>query len=318
MRIAGTGITRRPLGNTGIAVSEVGLGGWQLANPLWDNDPSEDAQRIVEQALDSGCNFFDTAPGYGGGRSETLLGQALKPVRERVTICTKFGHNPDGTTNFKAAAIGSSVEASLRRLQTDYIDILLLHNPPIELMDGRQAPQYAELERLKSEGKLRAYGVSLDHGNELEMVLKTTRCEVIEVLFNVFHQEPQAVFRQAQAAGVGLIVKVPLDSGWLTGKYRRDSVFTGVRSRWSPEIIARRAALVEQFAALLPVGTSLTHAALQYVLAQLEVSTVIPGARSPEQTRDNFAAADKSLPVGVVNSIQAFWRRELMNDPLPW
>lgn len=308
----------RPLGSTSLLVSEVGIGGWQLANPLGDTDPAKDARKIVEQALDCGCDFFDTAPGYGGGHSETLLGLALKPVRERVTICTKFGHNADGMTTFAAAAIGPSLEASLKRLQTDYIDILLLHNPPIELMDGRRAPQYAELDRLQAEGKLRTYGVSLDHGHELEMVLKTTRCGVVEVLFNVFHQEPLAAFRQAQAAGVGLIVKVPLDSGWLTGKYRRDSVFTGVRSRWSPEIIARRAALLEQFAALLPAGTSLTHAALQYVLAQPEVSTVIPGARTPEQACDNFAAADKSLPAGVVHAIQAFWQRELMNNPLPW
>lgn len=306
---------RRPLGKTGILVSEIGLGGWQLANPLWDMHRSADAENIVKQALEAGCDFFDTAPGYGDGRSEELLGRALKTVRSRVTVCTKFGHGDEG---FAAAAIRPSLEASLRRLQTDYVDILLLHNPPLELMDGTSAPQYQELERLKTEGKLRVYGVSLDHGRELETVLKTTRCGAVEVLLNVFHQEPLAACRTAAAAGIGLIVKVPLDSGWLSGKYRRDSRFTDIRSRWSPEIITRRAALVERFAALLPPGTSLAHAALQYILAQPEVSTVIPGAKSVEQARDNFGAATTPLPADVVRSIRAFWEQELKGNPLPW
>jgi len=235
-----------------------------------------------------------------------------------VTICTKFGHGPDGT-NFDVSAIRPSLEASLRRLQTDYVDILLLHNPSIDLMDGTRAPShYEELERLKAEGKLRVYGMSLDHGPELETVMKTTRCGAVEVLFNVFHQEPLALFRQAAVAGIGLIVKVPLDSGWLSGKYRRDSKFTDIRDRWSPAIIERRAALVEQVAALLPPGISLQHAALQYILAQPEVSTVIPGAKSVEQARDNFAAASTSLSADVVRAIHSLWERELKGDPLPW
>jgi aryl-alcohol dehydrogenase-like predicted oxidoreductase len=310
-------IAHRPLGRTGISVSEIGLGGWQLANPLWESRGDDEARKVVEQALDDGCNFFDTAPGYSDGRSEELLGQTLKPVRSRVTICTKFGHGPDGT-NFDAAAIRPSLETSLRRLQTEYVDILLLHNPPAELLDGGRAPQYEELERLKTEGKLRVYGVSLDHGHELDTVVKTTRCGAVEVLFNVFHQEPLAAFRQAATAGIGLIVKVPLDSGWLSGKYRQDSRFVGVRERWSSEIIARRAALVEQFAALVPPGTSLAHAALQYALAQPEVSTVIPGAKTAQQARDNLAAAGVVLSGDVVRAIHAFWERELKYNPLPW
>jgi aryl-alcohol dehydrogenase-like predicted oxidoreductase len=311
-------ILHRPLGRTGISVSEVGLGGWQLANPLWDSRGDDEARKVVERALDDGCDFFDTAPGYSGGRSEELLGQMLRPVRSRVSICTKFGHGADGTANFDAAAIRPALEASLRRLQTDYVDILLLHNPPLELLDGTRAPQYEELERLKTEGKLRAYGVSLDHGRELDMVVKTTRCGAVEVLFNAFHQEPLAAFRRAAAAGIGLIVKVPLDSGWLSGKYRHDSRFVGVRERWSTEIIARRAALVERLAVLVPPGTSLAHAALQYVLAQPEVSTVIPGAKTAEQARDNLAAAGVALPGDVVRAIRALWERELKDNPLPW
>jgi aryl-alcohol dehydrogenase-like predicted oxidoreductase len=284
---------------------------------LWETHSAVDATNVVKQALDAGCDFFDTAPGYGDGRSEELLGEALKPVRSSVTICTKFGHGPDGT-DFNVSAIRPALEASLRRLRTDYVDVLLLHNPSMDLMDGTRAPQYEELERLKIEGKLRAYGVSLDYARELETVVKTTRCGAVEVLFNVFHQEPLALFPQAAAAGIGLIVKVPLDSGWLSGKYRHDSKFTGVRDRWTPEIITRRASLVERFAALLPPGISLAHAALQYILAQPEVSTVIPGAKSAEQARDNFDAVNAPLSADVVRSIHTFWERELKSDPLPW
>jgi aryl-alcohol dehydrogenase-like predicted oxidoreductase len=309
---------RRLLGKTGLSVSEIGLGGWQLQNPSWGTCRTDDAHRVVHCALDAGCDFFDTAPGYGNGRSEELLGEALQSVRSRVRICTKCGHGADGTSNFDPTAIRASLEASLRRLQTDYVDILLLHNPPMELMDGARAPQYEELEKLKSEGKLRVYGVSLDHGRELETVAKTTRCGAVEVLFNVFHQEPLTAFRVAQAAGIGLIVKVPLDSGWLSGKYRADSQFSGVRERWSRKIIERRAALVEQFATLLPPGMPLARAALGFVLAHAEVSTVIPGAKTPEQVEDNFAAAGTTLQPDLVQAIRAFWERELKGDPLPW
>jgi len=309
----------RPLGTTGITVSEIGLGAWQLANPAWGLHDTADALRIVKSALDAGCDFFDTAPGYSEGRSEELLGEALKPVRQHVTICTKFGHSADGTSNFDAAAVRPSLEQSLRRLQTDYVDICLLHNPPAHIMDGNHTPAvYEEMERLKKEGKLRAYGVSLDSLHELEMVIETTRCNVVEVLFNAFHQDPLAAFRLAQVRGIGLVAKVPLDSGWLSGKYRKESSFEGIRSRWSPEVIARRAALVEQFAALLPPGISIAHAALQYILAQPEISTVIPGAKSVEQAGNNFAAGGHSLDPETVRSIHSLWERELKHHPLPW
>jgi aryl-alcohol dehydrogenase-like predicted oxidoreductase len=309
----------RPFGKTGMNVSEIGLGAWQLANPDWNLHDTDEALRIVHASLEAGCNFFDTAPGYGYGRSEELLGQGLKGVRQNVVICTKFSHHgADGADNFAVEHIRPVLEGSLRRLQTDYVDILLLHNPPRELMDGNHAPQYAELERLKAEGKIREYGVSLDWREELEMVVETTGSRAIEVFFNALYQEPQPAFRRAQEQGVGLIVKVPLDSGWLSGRYRGDHRFDDVRNRWSPEVLARRGALVEQFAALVPPGASLTHAALQYCLAQPEVSTVIPGPKSVAQALDNFMAADQALPDDVVRAIDALWERELQADPLPW
>jgi len=308
----------RPFGNTGMNVSEIGLGAWQLANPDWGVDSKSDGLRIIQKSLEAGCNFFDTAPGYGGGRSEELLGEGLKSVRKDVIICTKFGHTAEGVTDFSTNAIRPSIEASMRRLQTDYLDIVLMHNPPREMMDGRVASQYAEFEKLKAEGKIREYGVSLDWREEVEMVVDATKSRALEVFFNALYQEPLPAFQKAYENGVGIIVKVPLDSGWLSGRYRKGHQFDDIRKRWPLEVVERRSELVEQFSALVPKGTSMAHAALQFILAQPQVSTVIPGAKSAEQALDNFAAADKQLSSEVVQSMYNLWEREIMSDPLPW
>ena len=241
---------RRPFGNTGMNVSEIGLGAWQLANPDWGINDREEALRIIQKSLEAGCNFFDTAPGYGDGRSEELLGEGLKSVRKDVILCTKFSHyGADGSRDFDARNIRPVLEGSFRALQTDYVDILLLHNPPRELMDGRIAPElYEELEKLKAEGKLREYGVSLDWREEVDMVVDTTESKALEVFFNALYQEPLPAFQNAYESGVGIIVKVPLDSGWLSGRYRKGYNFDDIRKRWPPEVVARRSELVEQFA----------------------------------------------------------------------
>ncbi len=308
----------RPFGDTGMNVSEIGLGAWQLANPDWGTNDKTEALRIVQKSLEAGCTFFDTAPGYGGGRSEELLGKGLKSVRKVVILCTKFGHTADGVTDFGTNAIRRSLEASMRRLQTDYVDIVLMHNPPREMMDGRVASQYEEFEKLKAEGVIRAYGVSLDWREEAELVMDTTKSTALEIFFNALYQEPLPAFQKAQDNGAGIIIKVPLDSGWLSGRYRKGYHFEDLRKRWPPEVVARRSELVEKFAELVPEGTSMTHAALQFILAQPQVSTIIPGAKSVQQALDNFAAADQQLSPQVVQAMVALWEREIMSDPLPW
>lgn len=309
---------RRPFGNTDMQVSEIGLGAWQLANPDWGVSDKVEALRIVQAALEAGCNFFDTAPGYGGGRSEELLGQGLKSMRKDVILCTKFGHTADGRSDWRVEAIRPSLEASMQRLQTDHLDIVLMHNPPREMMDGRVSAHYEEFEKLKAEGLIRAYGVSLDWRADLELVLDTTKSQAAEVFFNALYQETLPAYPKAQSQGMGLIIKVPLDSGWLSGKYRANHKFDGVRDRWSPEVLARRSALVEKFAALIPDERSMAHAALQFVLAQPQVSTVIPGAKSVEQALDNFAAADKQLDAETIQAMRDLWTNAIDGNPLPW
>ena len=309
----------RPFGNTGMNVSEIGLGAWQLANPEWGVNDKDEALKIVQKSLEVGCNFFDTAPGYGEGRSEELLGEGLKSVRKAVIICTKFSHYKSGKRDFDAKNVRPVLEGSFKRLHTDYVDILLLHNPPREEMDGNVSEElYAELEKLKTEGKIREYGVSLDWRIELENVLDTTESKAAEVFFNALYQEMMPAFPKAQKQGMGLIVKVPLDSGWLSGRYRGNHKFDDVRNRWSPEVLARRNNLIERFAPLVPQGTSMAHAALQFVLAQPEVSTVIPGAKTVDQALDNFAAADKQLSTETLQAMYDLWKRDIESDPLPW
>jgi aryl-alcohol dehydrogenase-like predicted oxidoreductase len=309
----------RALGKTGIQVSEVGVGAWQLGESSWNGPGDQESVRIVEEALVLGCTFVDTAPAYGGGRSEALLGQALAGRRDRVVVCTKFGYWPDRSADFSPERIEESVEASLRRLRTDYLDVLLLHSPPDPGVLDASAPHYGRLERLKSQGVVRAYGVSLteDSSAELVRVLNTTS-EVVEVRFNALHQEPLAGIQQAARQGLGVIVKVPLESGWLSGRYRAESTFDDVRSRWTREQITRRAGLVRGFERVLPEGTPPARGALRFILAQAAVSTVAPGAKSVGQLRDNVAAADGSLPLDAVAAIRDLWALELRDEPLAW
>jgi aryl-alcohol dehydrogenase-like predicted oxidoreductase len=312
-------MNKRPYGSTGKSVSEIGFGAWQLGNAKdWSAGLSEkEAIYLVHEAIDRGCNFFDTAPTYGQGKSEDLLGNALKGKREDVIINTKFGHNHDGKTDYSADLIRTSVEESLKRLQTDYLDSILLHNPPFEYLNG-SSRQYDALEGLKKEGKIGAYGVSVDSSREMFEVLNTTNSQVMEVLFNIFHQETAKAFQMAQEKKVGLIIKVPLDSGWLSGKYNAQSTFDDVRSRWTPEVVHRRAQLLEKISTIADDETSLTQAALQFVLAHPEVSTVIPGIKNFTQLEENLNASKKKMPVETVKELQKLYKEEIENSLLPW
>lgn len=306
---------QRTLGSTGLQVSEIGLGAWQLGNETdWDGPRREESLEIVAEALRRGITTFDTAPGYAGGRSETILGEALADERrEDLVIVSKFGH----TDGWDADRIRPSIEGSLERLRTDHLDAVLLHNPPFDLHDG-SAPHYAEFDRLRDEGLIRSYGVSLDDVPEFERVIDTTGSQVCEVFFNAFGQHLLTSMQRAAEAGIGLVIKVPLDSGWLSGRYSASTRFDDVRQRWSPEVIERRAALLERFEALLPDGVSTLHAALRFCLAFDCVSTVIPGCRSVQQTIDNAEASGETLPTGTVEAIQALWKDEIADDPLGW
>ncbi|KHE71631.1 aldo/keto reductase [Halobacillus sp. BBL2006] len=309
---------KRSLGNTGIQVSEVGFGAWQLGNEKdWGKMTDDEAIHLVSTAMDAGSNFFDTAPNYGAGKSEELLGKAFKGKRDQVVISSKCGHASNGEQTFEPDKMISSVEDSLRRLQTDYLDSLLLHNPPFSAMNG-DSPQFEVLEKLKQEGKIRAYGASVDTGKEMYELLNQTESQVIEVMFNIFHQEPAEAIQAAENQGVGVITKVPLDSGWLTGKYDAMSRFSGIRSRWSVDEIERRGKLVEQVRHIVGNDISMVQAALKFILSYPEVSTIIPGAKDIQQFNQNIAASEGSLSTNVIKELKDLWAEEIKGSELSW
>lgn len=308
----------RQYGSTGKSVSEIGFGAWQLGNSQdWETMAESAAVELVHEALERGMNFFDTAPGYGMGTSEEVLGKALAGKRSSAVINTKFGHDADGTTNYSADQIIRSVEGSLQRLQTDYVDSVLIHNPPFEMLDGKFG-HYEELEKLKAAGKILTYGVSVDSVPDMLEVINHTNIGVMEVMFNIFYQETAEAFKLAQENNIALIIKVPLDSGWLSGKYNSQSTFSGIRSRWSPEIIRKRAALLEQIKFITDEETTMTMAALRFILAYPEVTTVIPGVRNSTQLAENIAASDKAMPQEHVKKLQELWVQEIRGLELGW
>jgi len=313
-------MNKRPLGLTGLEVSEIGFGAWQLCNgDSWDGMDDRTAHRLVHEAIDGGINLFDTAPNYAETKSERILGKALKNKRDNVVLVSKFGHTPEGPKVFSVDWFWESLEASLGRLRTDYLDVLLLHNPPREIYAGTD-PVWSAMEEARVQGKIRHYGASLDFAAEVEDCLSNTNSEVLEVLFNVFHQDVRHSFAAVHQHGAGVIAKVPLDSGWLTGRFDANSRFEGIRKRWSAEEIAQRAELVSGIKWLVADGSELAHKAIGYLLSYDEVSCVIPGTRTMQQLKSNLAATSYRLSPEERKKLEAFWDNftESGAKLLPW
>jgi len=297
-------------------ISRIGFGGWQLANPLWGNMSVKEGIKLVDLAYHKGITFYDTAPGYSNGLSEEIIGQALKPYREKVHINSKIGHLADGTSDFSVESLSSQIKKSLARLETSYLDSVLLHNPSFDILE-RKTRHFDELAKLKHQGFIRAYGVSIDTYEEFETVLTKTDCQVVEILFNIFFQSPRYLLDLAKEKNVMIIVKVPLDSGWLTGKYDKYSTFTGIRSRWSPDEIRHRAHLVEKLVNI--TGThDLVKFALSYILSFDAVTTVIPGIKNEEQLNSNIKASNFHIQPEIIAKLNQLYEQEIKNKPLPW
>lgn len=304
----------------GPQVSELGFGAWQLGvESGWKAVSEAEADRMIRTALDHGINFFDTAPTYGRGTSEARLGKVLGGLdRSRVVINTKFGRLDTGEVDFSTDQIRPSVERSLKRLQVDYLDSVIIHSPPSELLDGNRNDHYGILDRLIEEGKIRAYGASVDTASEITTLLTTSNARVFQAFFNILHQDCKEAFEAVADHGATVIAKIPFDSGWLTGKYNRSSTFEGVRSRWSSEDIKVRARLVERIKEIVGDRPSLPAAALSFCTSFEAVSTVIPGAVSTEQLVANIAAMQQPLSHALRTDLKAFYEQEVRALKLPW
>ena len=316
------GMKYRMLGNTGLRDSVIGLGTMVHAGHF---GPMKDSESIgaIETALDLGVNFIDTSDAYGAGYSESLLGNTLKGKRGKVIIATKGGNvmvGPNrGKRIFEPDYIARVMDESLQRLKTDYIDLYQLHNPTVDVIE--QGEVWEVLARAKRAGKLRHYGVSINTMDEGIAAVKAGRTETIQVEYNLLAQEPaEKFFPLAQQANVGIIARVPLRRGILTGKLTLadEQRFQGedVRARsFKGEPFKKELAKADQLGFLVHGEIkSLAQAALAFCIAHPAVSITIPGARNEGQMRENAAAADVEIPPADLTRVAELWRSGFANS----
>ncbi|HWT94101.1 MAG TPA: aldo/keto reductase [Solirubrobacteraceae bacterium] len=304
----------RTLGRTGRDVSEIGFGAWQIGAD-WGDVDEDDAIRTLHAAADAGVTFFDTADVYGDGRSERLVGRLLRERAERggapITVATKMGRRADQLVeNYSPENFRAWNDRSRENLGVDTLDLVQLHCPPTDLY---YAPQvFEDLERMVEEGRIARYGVSVERVEEALKAIEYPNVATVQIIFNPFRQRPASLFfAQAAKRGVGIIVRVPLASGLLSGKYTRDTHFAAddhrsfnrqgeafdVGETFSGVPFEVGLDAVEELRPLVPEGATLAQLTLRWILDHDAVSTVIPGARNPEQAQGNAAAADRD-PLG--------------------
>lgn len=292
----------RTLGKTGLKVSEISLGTWQVGGK-WGSDFNEKtAEEIINTAIDHGINFIDTADVYSNGLSEKVVGKVVRSRAEDVYIATKCGRQLQPHTNaaYQVAVLRKFVENSLSNLGVDRIDLIQLHCPPTEVY---YRPEIFELfDQLTKEGKIRNYGVSVAKVEEALKAIEYPGVSTIQIIFNMFRQRPSELFfREAKAKNVGIIARVPLASGLLTGKFGKASTFSKDDHRFfnrEGEVFDKG----ETFSGIdFDLGLkavhelkeifkdqNLVHKALQWILAFKEVSCIIPGASSVSQLLSNL------------------------------
>ena len=310
----------RTLGRTGIRVSEIGFGAWAIGGsaeasgvPIgWGRSSDDESLAAIRRARDLGVTFFDTADSYGFGRSESLLGIVLSRHRKDVVIATKVGVARNSTgdlrKDFSKQHIYHAVDGSLKRLRSDYIDVYQMHNPTID--DLQRGEIQEVMEQLQDDGKIRFWGVSISTVQEGLEIVRRGWGHTLQVLYNVLNQAPaDELLPLAKERGFGVIVRVPLASGLLTGKYRQGATFPADDIRQS-FLTSRRLSEVKQRvdevkAIVGGAARSIAEGALRFVLANDAVSTVIPGARNARQVELNVAATEAALPPDVVQKLRA-------------
>ena len=294
----------RRLGKTGRDVSEIGFGAWAIGGS-WGATNDDESLEAMHAAVDAGVTFFDTADVYGDGHSEKLIAQLLRDRPEPLVVATKFGRRvPQEVGAYTYDNLRGWLERSRENLGVDVIDLVQLHCPP---WDAYYTPSvFASCERLVDEGLVRAYGVSVEKIEEALKAIEYPSVATVQIIFNIFRQRPaELLFEQAHARDVGLIIRVPLASGLLTGKFTKDTSFAAddhrtfnrhgeqfdVGETFAGVDYTSGVEAAEELKALVPDGASLTQLALRWILDHPQVSTVIAGARTKDQIRDNAAAS---------------------------
>jgi aryl-alcohol dehydrogenase-like predicted oxidoreductase len=294
---------QRTIERLGQSVSVVGLGTWQLGADWGDVDPSA-AEATLEAAIDAGITFFDTADVYGDGRSEQFIGE-LRKRHPEVFIATKMGRRVDQVTeNYSADNFRAWNERSRANLGVETLDLVQLHCPPDGVYDNDEA--FAALDSMVESGTISAYGVSVETCDQALKAIARPHVATVQIILNCFRLKPlEAVLPMAREAGVGIIARVPLASGLLSGRYDSHTTFAAddhrnynrhgeafdVGETFSGVPFEVGLEAVEQLKRLVDPDVTLAQFALRWVIDQPGVSTVIPGARNPEQVRGNAAAA---------------------------
>ena len=296
----------RELGRTGYRVATIGFGAWAIGG-TWGQVDERDALGALHRALDLGVNFFDTADVYGDGRSERLLARLRRERSEPFVVATKAGRrlSPHVAEGYTLANLRSFVERSLRNLEVEALDLLQLHCPPPAVYEDDAV--FDALDRLVAEGKIRYYGVSVETVAEALRATERPNVQSVQIIFNMFRHKPaEQFFAAARERRVGVIARVPLASGLLTGKMRPDTAFAADDHRsfnrhgesfdrgetFSGVDYEAGLAAVEELRPLVPPGATLAQLALRWITMFPEVTCAIPGAKNAGQVEQNVAAAD--------------------------
>jgi aryl-alcohol dehydrogenase-like predicted oxidoreductase len=316
----------RELGRTGWKVSEISFGAWAIGG-TWGPVEDKESLAALHTALDGGVNFFDTADVYGDGHSERLLARLRRERQEKFYIATKAGRRIDPHTaeGYNRANLTAFIERSLKNLETDAIDLLQLHCPPTEVLYRPEV--FGVLDDLMKVGKLRHYGVSVEKVEEALKAIEFPGVQTIQIIFNIFRQRPaELFFPEAQRRRVGILTRVPLASGMLSGKITRDRRFAKDDHRnfnrhgeafdrgetFSGVDFETGLRAVEQLKTFVPAGATLAQLALRWILEFPAVTCAIPGAKRPAQVAENIAASDlPSLSADAMKKIRALYDAQI-------
>jgi aryl-alcohol dehydrogenase-like predicted oxidoreductase len=296
----------RQLGNTDLKLSEVSFGTWAIGG-AWGKRDDAEALKSLEYAIEQGVNFFDTADVYGDGHSEELLAKATKGKEDKIHIATKFCRQGDifDPKNYTYEQVRDYCENSLRRLNREAIDLYQIHCPATEIL--RDGSVFEVLDRLQKEGKIRHYGVSVETVEEGLICLENPNVKSLQIIFNMFRQKPlERLLPEAYQKGVGLLVRLPLASGLLTGKFSKDHVFEeddhrrfnengeafNVGETFAGLGFKKGVELADQLKWVAEGRDSMASAALRWILDHEEITCIIPGFKNMKQVKDNLLALD--------------------------
>jgi aryl-alcohol dehydrogenase-like predicted oxidoreductase len=295
----------RTLGKTGIEVSAISIGTWQVGGKWGSSFDDANADTILNKAIDSGINFIDTADVYSDGESEKAVGRIVKSRSEKIYVATKCGRQiqPHVNEGYQPAVLRKYVEDSLKRLQLETIDLIQLHCPPTQVYYRSEI--FELFDQLKAEGKIQNLGVSVEKVEEALKAIEYDNVSTVQIIFNMFRQRPaELFFSEAKKKNIGIIVRVPLASGLLTGKFSAQSSFTNGDHRqfnrngeafdkgetFSGIDYATGLVAVEALKEIFPGQTNLAPIALKWILQFDAVSCIIPGASNIKQVDSNVSA----------------------------